>query len=95
MAVASSPALAFQRMATLATLASAGPADFQTPYQFGYQLQQILPKQEAPVSIIVASYVRSRYGKKTLKASEQRRLAVAWQKLRLPMLWAVVRRRVR
>lgn len=95
MAVPEGPGMAFHRMTSLASLAAAGPAEFQTPYQFGHQLQQVLPDHETPVSIIVASYVRSRYGNKTLKASERRRLELAWQKLRLPMLWAVIRRRVR
>jgi len=94
MAVPEGPGMAFHRMTSLASLAAAGPAEFQTPYQFGHQLQQVLPDHETPVSIIVASYVRSRYGNKTLKASERRRLELAWQKLRLPMLWAVIRRRV-
>ncbi|PKB70565.1 MAG: hypothetical protein BZY87_09940 [SAR202 cluster bacterium Io17-Chloro-G6] len=95
LAAPSSPGVAFQRMSTLAFLASAGPADFQTPYQFGSQLQQVFPAQEAPVSIIVTSYVRSRYGNKTPTDGEQRSLAEAWRTLRLPMLWAVIRRRVR
>ncbi len=95
MAVPGNPTVAFQRMTTLASMAAAGPADYQTPYQFGHRLQQVLPTQETPVSIIVAAYVRSRYGNKTPKASERRLSAVAWQRLRLPMLWAVIRRRVR
>ena len=95
MAAPGSPVVAFQRMTALASLASSGPADFQTPYQFGYQLQQVLPAHETPVSIIVTSYVRSRYGNKTPTASEQLSLAEAWQTLRLPMLWAVITRRVR
>ncbi len=94
MVVPSSPTVAFQRMTTLASLAAAGPADFQTPYQFGRQLQRVLPAHEKPVSIVVAAYVRSRYGNKTPTAGERRRLAVAWRIMRLPILWAVVRRRV-
>ena len=95
MSVPSDPRLAFQRLTTLASMAAAGPAEYQTPFQFGRRLQQVLPDQERPVSIIVSAYVRSRYGKKTPAASERRLFAVAWQKLRLPMLWAVIRRRVR
>ena len=95
MAAPSSPRVAFQRMTRLASLASAGPTDFQTPYQFGHQLQQALPTQETHVSIIVASYVRNRYGNKTQTPGEQSELSEAWQRLRLPMLWAVIRRRVR
>ena len=95
MAAPGSPAVAFQRMTTLASLGSAGPAAFQTPYQFGDQLQRVLPAQETPVSIIVTSYVRSRYGNKTPTDDEQQSLTAAWQALRLPMLWAVITRRVR
>ena len=92
MSVPASPAAAFQRMSKMASMASAGPSEFQTPYQFGYQLEQALPAQKAPVSMIVASYVRNRYGNRTPTASERRMLAVAWSRLRRPMLWAVVRR---
>jgi hypothetical protein len=95
LAVPRHPRIAFRRMSTLARLASAGPAEFQTPYQFGSQLRQVVPDQGVPVSIIVAAYVRSRYGNKDSTASERRLLAVAWQRLRLPMIWAVFRRRVR
>ncbi len=95
LAAPSNPRIAFRRMTTLARLASAGPAEFQTPYQFGNQLRQTLPAQGTPVSIIVAAYVRSRYGNKYSTASERRLLAVAWRRLRLPMIWAVIRRRVR
>ena len=94
LAMPNNPRIAFRRMSTLASLASAGPTEFQTPYQFGYRLQEALPAQKTPVSIIVAAYVRNRYGNKNSTNSEQRVLAVAWQRLRLPMLWAVIRRRV-
>ncbi len=95
LAAPDNPQVAFSRLVTLASFASAGPDDSQAPYQFGNQLQQVLPTQGKPVSIIVAAYVRSRYGNKSSTASERRLLAVAWQRLRLPMLWAVIRRRIR
>jgi len=95
LATPSDPRNAFRRMSTLARLASAGPEKTQTPYQFGSQLQHVVPNQGAPVSIIVSAYVRSRYGNKNSTASERRLLAVAWRRLRLPMIWAVIRRRVR
>ena len=94
LAMPNNPRIAFRRMSNLASLASAGPTDFQTPYQFGYRLQEALPAQKTPVSIIVAAYVRNRYGNKNSTDSDRRVLAVAWQRLRLPMLWAVIRRRV-
>ena len=88
------PRTAFLRISSMASLAASGPTEFQTPYQFGQQLQQVFPDQEKPVSIIVSSYVRNRYGNKTPTASERRLLAVAWRRLRMPMLWAVFRRGV-
>ena len=95
LAIPSTPKIAFHRMTTLARLASAGPTEFQTLYQLGNQLREVIPAQRASVSIIVAAYVRSRYGNKYSTASERRLLAVAWQRLRLAMIWAVIKRRVR
>tara|TARA_Y100000758_G_scaffold252380_1_gene188818 strand:- start:532 stop:783 length:252 start_codon:yes stop_codon:yes gene_type:complete len=81
-------------MKTLASLAAAGQVEYQTPYQFGINLQQVLPSHSNSVSLIVSAYVRNRYGNKDTTASERRVLAVAWQKIRLSMLWAIVRRRI-
>jgi hypothetical protein len=94
LATPNNPRVAFRRMNTLASLAAAGQVEYQTPYQFGSNLQQVLPSHSNPVSLIVSAYVRNRYGNKDTTASERRVLAVAWQKLRLPMLWAIVRRRL-
>ena len=94
LATPNNPRVAFRRMNTLASLAAAGQVEYQTPYQFGSNLRQVLPSHSNPVSLIVSAYVRNRYGNKDTTASERRVLAVAWQKLRLPMLWAIVRRRL-
>ena len=95
MTVPNDPIIAFRRMTTLARLASAGPDVAQTPYQFGVQLRDVFPSQGASVSAIVGAYVRTRYGNKCSTASEKRLLALAWQRLRLPMMWAIIKRRVR
>ena len=94
LATPNNPRGAFQRMNILASLAAAGQVEYQTPYQFGRNLQQVLPSHSNPVSLIVSAYVRNRYGNKDTTASERRVLAMAWQKIRLPMLWAIVRRRL-
>ena len=94
LATPNNPRVAFRRMNTLASLAAAGQVEYQTPYQFGSNLQQVLPSHSNPVSLIVSAYVRNRYGNKDTTASERRVLAVAWQKIRLPMLWEIVRRRL-
>ena len=89
------PIIAFRRMTTLARLASIGPDMSQTPYQFGTQLREVFPIQGASISVIVAAYVRNRYGNRCSTASEKRLLAVAWRRIRLPMIWAIIKRRLR
>ncbi|MBO20067.1 MAG: hypothetical protein CL732_05975 [Chloroflexi bacterium] len=93
MAVSTSPRIMFNRLSTLATLAAAGPVEFQTPYQFGRRLEEVLPGQGQSVSVIVGAYVRTRYGKKPPTASERRMMSLAWRSVRLRMLWAAVKRR--
>ena len=95
MTVPNDPIIAFRKMTALARLASAGPDVSQTPYQFGVQLRDVFPSQGASVSAIVGAYVRNRYGNKYPTASEKRLLAVAWRRLRLPMLRAIIKRTVR
>jgi transglutaminase-like putative cysteine protease len=95
MTVPNDPIIAFRKMTALARLASAGPDVSQTPYQFGVQLRDVFPSQGASVSAIVAAYVRNRYGNKYPTASEKRLLAVAWRRLRLPMVKTIIKRRVR
>ena len=94
LAVPNNPRIAFRRMTTLALLASAGPAEFQTPNQIGSQLREMFPAQGTSISIIIAGYVRSRYGNKHFTTSELRQLAIAWRKFRLPMIAAVIRKRM-
>ena len=94
MTIPNNPIVAFRRMTALARLASAGPDVSQTPYQFGVQLRDVFPNQGASVSAIVAAYVRNRYGNKYPTASEKRLLAVAWRRLRLPLVKTIIKRRV-
>jgi hypothetical protein len=67
-------------MNILPSLVAAGRVEYQTPYQFGSNLQQVLPSHSNPVSLIVSAYVQNRYDNKDTTASERRVLAVAWQK---------------
>ena len=89
------PIIAFRRMTTLARLASIGRDMSQPPYQFGTQLREVFPIHGASISVIVAAYVRNRYGNRCSTASEKRLLAVAWRRIRLPMIWAIIKRRLR
>jgi len=87
------PRITFRRLALLGSLASVGPAPYQTPFQYRQRLDQILPSHREPVSVIVDYYVRSRYGQKTLDDEQRSHLSQAWIRVRLPLLLRSLRRR--
>ena len=92
---AEDPHVAFRRLATLGRLASVGPIAHQTPYQYGQRLAQLLPDHWDQLSVVVHSYVRSRYGKRQLDDEQRLSLANAWVELRMPLLLRSLRRRNR
>ena len=85
------PRLAYRRLSLVGALSSNGPAAHQTPYQYRDRLQQVLPDYRAEVSEIVDAYVRNRYGGQELHPRERRRLTRAWLRLRLAVLFRVIR----
>ena len=87
------PRVAFQRMATLGTLASVGPASHQTPFQYRLCLSNLLPDHRQPVAVIIDYYVRSTYGRKELDDAQRQELAQAWLDLRMPLLLRILRPR--
>ena len=93
LAIPTGPQRAFQRLASLARLASLGPSEHQTPYQFGTELTRSVPATDGAVSVVVEAYVRHRYGNKQLSSDDQLRLSSAWVDLRYPLLWRVFSRR--
>ena len=87
------PQVTFRRLAFLGGLSSAGPVDYQTPYQYRSRLEQEFPGQRENLAIIFDDYVGSLYGKKNLADEEEQRLVHAWMGIRLPLLLHFFRRR--
>ena len=81
--------------AFLGRLNAVGPAEYQTPYQYMYRLQDELPGHREQLSVIIGSYVRALYGRKETSAEEDAQLVRAWLELRMPLLFHLLRRRNR
>ena len=90
---AEDPHVAYRRLAFLGRLASVGPITHQTPYQYRQRLAQLLPDHRDQLSVVVDSYVRSRYGRRELDDEQRLNLAQAWIELRMPLLLRSLRRR--
>ena len=91
----SDPPTVFRRLAFLGRLNAVGPAAWQTPYQYMRRLQGELPAHREPLSIIVNSYVRHRYGGKETSPEQAESLTRAWLQVRRPLLFHLFRRRNR
>ena len=89
------PPTVFRRLAFLGRLNAVGPAAWQTPYQYMRRLQGELPAHREPLSIIVNSYVRHRYGGKETSPEQAESLTRAWLQVRRPLLFHLFRRRNR
>lgn len=89
------PPTVFRRLAFLGRLNAVGPAAWQTPYQYMRRLQTELPAHREPLSIIVNSYVRHRYGGKETSPEQAESLTRAWLQVRRPLLFHLFRRRNR
>ena len=89
------PPTVFRRLAFLGRLNAVGPAAGQTPYQYMRRLQGELPAHREPLSIIVNSYVRHRYGGKETSPEQAESLTRAWLQVRRPLLFHLFRRRNR
>lgn len=94
MAPGEDPRAVYRRLALLGALGPVKPVDYQTPFQYLERLHRALPGQREEVSILVDTYVRSRYGAKELTIADRRRLTEAWLRVRMPLLLRVFRRRI-
>ena len=87
------PQIAFRRLGFLGALGALAPVAHQTPYQYQERLSESFPTHADDLSIIVGTYVRSRYGRKDLNDEEASRLTSAWMRVRLSMLLRLFRSR--
>ena len=90
---AQDPRIAYRRLAFLGRLASVGPIDHQTPYQYRQRLTQLLPDYREQLSVVIDAYVRARYGQRQLNDDQRADLSQAWLALRMPLLLRTLRRR--
>jgi hypothetical protein len=95
LAPSTDPQVTFRHLAFLGRLNAVGPAEYQTPYQYMYRLQDELPGHREQLSVIIGSYVRALYGRKETSAEEDAQLVRAWLELRMPLLFHLLRRRNR
>ena len=95
LAPAQEPATVYGRLRGLAAFGGLNAAGPRTPYQFGQQLSRRLPAYRESVDVIVDSYVRSRYGARTLSPDDEERLTDAWLGVRYPLLRLSLLRRAR
>ena len=87
------PSTMYRRLGFLGTLNSASPSQYQTPYQYGSKLEQLLPSHRENLSTIIGSHVQSRYSKTELSPREQEKMLQAWLNLRIPLLLNALRRK--
>ena len=83
----------FRKLTVLGILNSAGPRIYETPFQFGARLGEVLPDQQGPFSVLIGHYVRRRYGRKDLSGEEVSGMIEAWLTLRIPLLLRIFRPR--
>ncbi len=95
LAPAREPSAVYGRLRGLAVIGGLHGPGPRTPYQFGRQLGRSLPPYRESVDVIVDSYVRSRYGARTLSSGEEARLTDAWIGVRYPLLRLSLLRRAR
>ena len=91
----SEPEAVYRRLRDLAAFGGLSAAAHRTPYQFGQQLGRRLPAYRESVDVIVASYVRARYGARTSAHDDGGAPADAWMTLRYPLLRLSLLRRAR
>ena len=84
----------FGRVQALASLGGLSGGAQLTPYQFGERLAAFMPLHRQRLSLIVESYVQSRYGGRAASEERQNELADAWLNLRFPLLMAAMGQRV-
>ena len=75
------PAQLWEKSIRLASWLKLGPKAHQTPEEFSRALPRSVPGAEG-IEPIAASYMRSRYGRKTADAPERSRLQSSWVPLR-------------
>lgn len=85
------PAQLWEKTIRLATWLRLGPKPDQTPTEYSRRLQRLLPDATEGVDVVADSYLKSRYGRRDLTASEREELDSAWSPLRNRLIKRVLR----
>ena len=86
---------AWQQLTLAAGRAGVGPRPSDTIYEYAGWLEDQLPTHGEPIRTVADGKVWQSYSGRRLTATAVRRLEAAMRRLRVPLLWLAVRRRVR
>lgn len=87
-------AATYERMCRWAGLVGLAPKWQPTPYEYAWHLSEAIPDQRPDIALIATQYVRERFGRVQLRASELIDIHQAWNRLRWP-LWGYTLQRLR
>jgi transglutaminase-like putative cysteine protease len=85
---------AWLRLALAADRAGASPKASETIYEYSGWLEGQIPKRRPEIRTLADGKVWQAYSGRSMNLSAIERLEIAWRRIRLPLMWLVVRRRL-
>ncbi|MDQ2933694.1 MAG: DUF3488 and transglutaminase-like domain-containing protein [Chloroflexota bacterium] len=85
---------AWLRLALAADRAGASPKASETIYEYSGWLEEQIPKRRPEIRTLADGKVWQAYSGRSMNPSAIERLDIAWRRIRLPLMWLVVRRRL-
>jgi transglutaminase-like putative cysteine protease len=85
---------AWLRLALAADRAGASPRASETIYEYSGWLEEQIPKRRPEIRTLADGKVWQAYSGRSMNLSAIERLEIAWRRIRLPLMWLVVRRRL-
>ncbi len=85
---------AWLRLALAADRAGASPRASETIYEYSGWLEEQIPKRRPEIRTLADGKVWQTYSGRSMKQSAIERLEAAWRRVRLPLMWLAVRRRM-
>ena len=85
---------AWLRLATAADRAGASARASETIYEYSGWLEEQIPKRRPEIRTLADGKVWQSYSGRSMNLSAIERLEAAWRRIRLPLLWLAVRRRM-
>ncbi|MDQ2941108.1 MAG: DUF3488 and transglutaminase-like domain-containing protein [Chloroflexota bacterium] len=85
---------AWLRLALAADRAGASPKASETIYEYSGWLEEQIPKRRPEIRTLADGKVWQAYSGRSMNLSAIERLEIAWRRIRLPLMWLAVRRRL-